>query len=215
MTSRSGLSCSGARLVERMMVEPGARDHRRGGPRRRHRAPRGRRAGRRGRTGSWGRSGRPRGGSSSGSAWGDPTRRVRALPYSLARLDSGVRGRRPAARGSGRRGPRGAGGSCCAVPSAHCSITPASRRTRKWCVQVDLVTGRSNEPQRRSTSSAASSRAICRRTGSLSACRTAVISSVRDGGVLKGGGSHRHPLYDGSRTSGTMFSYFASPEGPA
>ena len=37
-----------------------------------------------------------------------------------------------------------------AVPSARCSITPLSRSTRKWCVRVDLVTGRSKAPQRHS-----------------------------------------------------------------
>ena len=33
------------------------------------------------------------------------------------------------------------------VPCGRCWITPASRRTLKWCVHVDLVTGRAKLPQ--------------------------------------------------------------------
>src|SRR4051794_26520485 len=55
-------------------------------------------------------------------------------------------------------------------------MTPASRRTLKWWVQVDFVTGTSKLPQLRPSSAPASPRTIKRRTGSLRACRTAASS---------------------------------------
>ena len=64
-----------------------------------------------------------------------------------------------------------------AVPCWRWGITPASRRTLKWCVQVDLVTGRSKLPHEGGSAVAASAATMRSRTGSLSACSTAASSS--------------------------------------
>ena len=67
--------------------------------------------------------------------------------------------------------------------SIRCQITPASRRTLKWCVHVDLVTGSSKLLHVRSRPGSSDSSATIRsRIGSLSACRTAVSSSSSRGG---------------------------------
>src|SRR5215213_1563306 len=66
-------------------------------------------------------------------------------------------------------------------------ITPASRRTRKWWLAVDLETGRPKVPQARASCSAASVRTTWRRTGSLSACRTASSVSSPVAGCGSGG----------------------------
>src|SRR5919108_901618 len=63
-------------------------------------------------------------------------------------------------------------------------MTPASRRTLKWWVQVDFATGTSMLPQVRPSASA-SAATIWRRIGSLTACRTAASSiSSRRGWLI-------------------------------
>src|SRR5436190_1997404 len=62
-------------------------------------------------------------------------------------------------------------------PAGRVSITPASRRTLKWCVSVEFETPTRNVPHARgSGSEAASSRTIASRTGSPSAWSTSVSS---------------------------------------
>ena len=61
------------------------------------------------------------------------------------------------------------------VRCSRCRITPASRSTRKWWVQVDFTTGSSKLLHVRSSPSA-SAATIRSRTGSLSACSTAASS---------------------------------------
>ena len=64
-----------------------------------------------------------------------------------------------------------------------CSMMPASRRTLKWWLQVDFVTGRSKLPQVCSPVDAASEATIRSRIGSLSACSTDARSSSERGRV--------------------------------
>ena len=62
------------------------------------------------------------------------------------------RARRPSGSQSSRPGKRASRSArrrrlSRVVPWGRCWITPASRSTLKWCVQVDLVTGRAKLPQ--------------------------------------------------------------------
>src|SRR4051812_23087675 len=68
-------------------------------------------------------------------------------------------------------------------PSSRCLITPASRRTRKWCDAVDFETGSPKVPHARAAGAAASSRTIDRRSGSASACRTSSMRRSSRAGI--------------------------------
>ena len=72
------------------------------------------------------------------------------------------------------------------VPTTRWLITPASRRTLKWWVQVDFTIGRLKLLQARSPPAAARSATILRRIGSLNACRTPASSIAPRSGCGSG-----------------------------
>ena len=115
---------------------------------------------------------------------------------------------RRAGRGSAARARRARSRLKRHLPSTRCATTPASRRTRKWCEQVDLAIGRSKLPQVCSLPSA-SWATIRSRTGSLSAWRIVARSSASRLAGTSGstaGVPTARPRHQGRSASGTISS---------